>query len=76
MEKPAISPPYHEKGKTLDIFSGSPVIQVCGQTAVKGTFFMQHVYPTSWRSFTSGTVYFYGFYFYGFSTACGRECAA
>lgn len=37
---------------------------------------MQHILTSYWRSSNSESVFFYGFYFYGFSTACGRECAA
>ena len=33
---------------------------------------MQRV-SSSRQSFSKSAVFFYGFYFYGFSTACGRE---
>ena len=61
--------------KNLDMVSASLYAFGSGSRAVEGIF-MQHVLASYQRGFAGESVFYYGFYFYGFSTACGRECAA
>jgi hypothetical protein len=59
-----------QKEKKLDSFL-YPLLSCQINLYLKG-FLMQRV-SSSRQSFSKSAVFFYGFYFYGFSTACGRE---